>query len=185
MTAPSTNPVRLAALVAGCLGVLVIVTIAFVDGPDPSHGYRHLVSVHDSLIPTHTAVSPTESRPRLEGQASVREEDLTFSTWMFRWRGRWASVHRVDRLLEMPPQSRVLERSQPERFTFDLGDLSIVAWQEAARTWVIAGSDDARSLVDLSALVLDEGIESLSRSPSPQRPGPSLGDAPASAPAPQ
>lgn len=185
MTAPATNPVRLAALVAGCLGVLVVVTIAFVDGPDPSHGYRHLVSVHDSLIPTHTAVSPSENRPHLEGQASVREKDLTFSTWMFRWRGRWASVHRVDRLLEMPPQSRVLERSQPERSTFDLGELSVVAWQDAARTWVIAGSDNARSLVDLSALVLDEGIESLSRATPPPTPGPSPDAAPAGAPTPR
>ncbi len=162
MTAPSTSPVRLLALLLGCGVALAVLTVAFVDGPDPSHSFRQLISVHDSLIPRHTlGADPADGPPRLEGQLAATESGMTFSTWMFRWRGRWVSVHRVERSLTLPPQSRVLAPEPPERSTFEAGDLSLLAWDDGARTWVIAGSDDARHLLALSNVVVAEGIEGL------------------------
>ncbi|MCO4773580.1 MAG: hypothetical protein KDA24_26340 [Deltaproteobacteria bacterium] len=187
----STNPVRLVVILAGCLGLLAMFTVAFVDGPDPSHAFRNLISVHDSLIPAHTSASPGPGdRPRLEGSLSIGGDDLPFQTWMFRWRGRWASVHRVSRTLTLPPQARIIERAHPERATFDVGDLALLVWDDGNETWVIAGSDAAPSLLALSQLVLTEGIDALSRStdsrsgPSPAA-GPTVEPAPPSAPAPQ
>jgi hypothetical protein len=164
-TTPSTTPVRLFVLVSVCAGLLGIFTIAFVDGPEPSNLHRNLVAVHDSLIPVRTRVTAPweDDRPLLEGDLSATESGVAFHTWMFRWRGRWASVHRLEGSVEPPPQSRVLDLVEPARTTFEIADLSIVTWERDGATWVIAGSDDPRSLLELSSRVLQEGIEELAR----------------------
>lgn len=175
-----TSPVRLLALVLGCSALLTVLTIAFIDGPDPSHAFRHVISVHDSMIPTHTVGgAPTDGPPRLEGELAASESGMAFATWMFRWRGRWVSVHRVESSLTLPPQSRVLSPADPQRSTFEAGDLSLVSWEDGARTWVVAGSDDARQLLRLADRVVDGGIEALlearsapSRAPTEPAPTP-------------
>lgn len=180
---PSTTPLRLLTLFVVCIGVLAIFTIAFVDGPEPSHAFLDVISVHDSMIPSHTAVQlpGNEGVPLFEGELAASESGMEFRTWLFRWNGRWASVHAFDGSFDPPPNSRVLTPERPERVTFEAGDLSLISWEIGNKTWVIAGSDDARSLLVLSGLVIEQGIESLSRQ-TPAPGGPPSGAAPESAP---
>jgi|GEM_PF-6960900 len=166
MSSPSTTPLRLLMLLGGCAAALVVLTIAFVDGPDPSHAFRDVVSVHDSMIPRQTrgGVPGGDDTAALEGTLTSKSGDLRFQTWMYRWRGRWASVHRFERPLALPPQSRVLAHDAPERSTFQLGDLTLISWEEPGETWVVAGSDDARGLLTLADRARTRGIDSLSPS---------------------
>jgi len=143
----------------------MVFTIAFVDGPDLSHAFRNVISVHDSMIPTHTSVRTpgNEGRPLFEGKLAASESGVEFETWMFRWNGRWASVHALDGSFDPPPNSRVVTPEQPERTTFDAGDLTLIRWEARNTTWTIAGSDDVPSLLSLSELVIKQGMDSLSR----------------------
>lgn len=149
---------RLLALVATVLAILVVFTIAFVDGPAPSQEFRSVVAVHDSLIPTHTVADERrDSPPLLLAEVQVRHDDVVMSSQGIRWRGYWFSVHAIDGQPGVPPQARLVRNGEPEMYAFDVGDLTLVTWLHHQHTVAVASSASEPTLLELALIVEPTG----------------------------
>ena len=189
MTTQSTSMVRLAGLLAVVLGVLVVMTVAFVDGPAPPAAFAAVVSVHDSMIPPQTTASTADAPPRLVAAISVREDRVIMQSEMLRWRGRWFSVHRLQGQPDVPPQAHTVRAGEPPMVAFDVADLTLITWLRGGLTVAVASSADEREILQLAQLVdtpgwTAEAAPDLTPPPRPLRPGapPDAGPGPAPTP---
>lgn len=176
MSAPPSrvSPRRLFFIFVACGWVLMLV-IARVDGPQVAHGWQVMVAVHDSLLPRDVRFQPDDdATPRLEGTVTTADRGDPLTTWMFRLHGRSASVHHFERPLATPPTARVLRRGEPEVSTFELEDLTFLAWEDGGATWAVAGTDGVEGLIVLAERVQASGVDALS---SPRGSGPSASGA--------
>lgn len=172
MSAPSpqVSPRRLFLILVAC-GWLLMLLIARVDGPQVAHGWQVMVAVHDSLLPQDVRFeADSDAPPRLVGTVTTADRGDPLTTWMFRVHGRSASVHRFERPLATPPTSRVLRQGEPEVSTFELEDLTFLAWEDGGTTWAVAGTDGVDGLLALAERVQASGVDALS---SPRGSGPS------------
>ena len=167
---PRVSPRRLFLILVAC-GWVLLLLIARVDGPQVAHGWQVMVAVHDSLLPRDVRFQPgSDAPPRLEGTVTTADRGDRLTTWMFRLHGRSASVHHFERPLATPPTARVLRPGEPEVATFELEDLTFLAWEDGGTTWAVAGTDGVDGLLALAERVQGAGIDALS---SPRGSGPS------------
>ncbi len=179
---------RLIGLVAVVLGILAVLMIAFVDPQAPALPFRVVVSVHDSLIPPHTAAPPRRGEPPiLEAEVQVRQDDVVMSSQGLRWRQRWFSVHLIEGQPALPPYARTVRAGEPEMMAFDIEDLTLVTWLHRGDTVAVASSASQQDLIDLALLVEPEGRYVPAVTPPRDRPAPPEppGAAPGPAPAPR
>lgn len=153
-----SSPLRLLTLLGVVIGLLVVLTVAVVDGPGPSPAFQSLVSVHDSMIPARTAASAgPDAPPVLTAELSVQDGAFQMASQMLAWRGRWYSVHRIDGQPDIPPQSRTLDAGEPPIHAFDVADLTLVTWVDGRTTVVLASSGSEGELHELARLVQPHG----------------------------
>jgi hypothetical protein len=149
---------RLIGLVAVVFFILVVLTIAFVDGPAPSPVFRSVVSVHDSLIPARTVGASAEAGPPvLESEIQVRHDGINMSSQGIRWKGVWFSVHEIEGQPDVPPQARTVRAGEPQMFAFDVGDLTLLTWLLDGHTIAVASSAAQPDLLELALMVEPTG----------------------------
>ncbi len=188
MSRQPPNIFRILGLIGAVICGLVVLTIAFVDGPAPSPAYRSVVSVHDSLIPTHTVgASPDEGPPVLESEIQVRHDGVNMSSQGIRWKGVWFSVHQIEGQPDVPPQSRTVRAGEPQMFAFDVGDLTLLTWLRNGHTVAVASSAAEPDLLELALLVEPTGryVPPITPPRAPPAPGGPPAAAPGLAPAPR
>jgi len=152
-----SSPLRLLTLLGVVIGLLVVLTVAVVDGPGPSPAFQSLVSVHDSMIPATAAQAGPGAPPVLTAELSVQDGAFQMDSQMLAWRGRWYSVHRIDGQPDIPPQSRTLDAGEPPIHSFDVADLTLVTWVDGRTTVVLASSGSERELHELARMVQPHG----------------------------
>lgn len=186
MSTESPSAFRLFSLVGVAVGILVVLTIAFVDGPSSPTAFRAVVSVHDSMIPPRTAPSDTGA-PVLETELDVMHEGVAMHSQMLRWKGRWFSVHLIDGQPDVPPQARTVRASEPQVHAFDVGDLTLVTWLRGDRTMAVASSAHEDQSLQIADMVRPTGryVPPVTPRPTPPPPAAPPADAPAPAPTPR